>query len=463
MACASLCPVSREMHKEAVPGNTATFRLDVSMTGDAASATDQDIGDLMGFFAPLQETEGFAQTDWVRQRRGPSWPPVGRVLIVHNSYQVRGGEDAAVEREAAALARAGVAVETLIVSNDSIKSPIDRLRAAVEVAHAPRGIAAVEAAVAAFRPDVVHVHNAFPLISPAVHRAVRQKGVATVQTLHNYRLICANGMLTRNGSPCEDCVTGSPYQAVRHGCYRDSRAGSLAVAHMIDHHRRRGTWSRDVDRFIALTDFARARFIEAGVPGERISVRPNGLADPGPPFEGRRSGALFVGRLTAEKGVAVLAEATRTSRSGVTIIGEGALADTLAGAPGLDFLGKRSADAAQDAMARAAVLVVPSLWYEGLPMVIAEAFAAGTPVIVSRIGALADLVEHGRTGLHVAPGDAAALSAALDWIADHPEAARQMGRAARAAFLERWVEPVTTRSLMSIYGEALASRALQET
>lgn len=387
--------------------------------------------------------------------------PVSRVLVVHNSYQRRGGEDAAVERDVSALRGAGLAVETLFVHNDEIRSPLDRLRTAMEAAHAPRGIARVMAAVASFGPEVVHVHNSFPLISPGVHGAIRRAGVATVQTLHNYRLTCANGMLTRDGVPCEDCVSGSPYRAVLHGCYRGSRIGSLAVARTIELHRRRGTWTRDVDRFIALTEFARERFVAAGLPEHRIRVRPNGLADSGMPEDRRRAGALYVGRLTAEKGLEVLAAAARISRSGVTVIGEGPLASRLAGAPGITLLGSRDAAAVRAAMAAAVVLVVPSLWYEGLPSVIAEAFAVGTPVVASRIGALASLVADRDTGLLVAPGDAGELAGALDWMEDNDAESRRMGVRARAAFEMQWTESVTTGALLSIYAEAAASRALE--
>ena len=387
--------------------------------------------------------------------------PVSRVLVVHNSYQRRGGEDAAVERDVSALRGAGLAVETLFVHNDEIRSPLDRLRTAVEAAHAPGGIARVMAAVASFGPEVVHVHNIFPLISPGVHGAIRRAGAATVQTLHNYRLTCANGMLTRDGVPCEDCVSGSPYRAVLHGCYRGSRIGSLAVARTIELHRRRGTWTRDVDRFIALTEFARERFVAAGLPEHRIRVRPNGLTDSGMPEDRRRAGALYVGRLTAEKGLKVLAAAARISRSGVTVIGEGPLASRLAGAPGITLLGSRDAAAVRAAMAAAVVLVVPSLWYEGLPSVIVEAFAVGTPVVASRIGALASLVADRDTGLLVAPGDAGELAGALDWMEDNDAESRRMGVRARAVFEMQWTESVATGALLSIYAEAAASRALE--
>ncbi len=183
-----------------------------------------------------------------------------RVLIVHNHYQIRGGEDAVVAHEAEALARAGCTVETLTFHNDEIRTPLDRLRTAFEAPHAPRGVARVVEAVRRFGPDVVHAHNTFPLVSPAMHGAVRALGPVTVQTLHNFRIACAGALLMRDGAPCETCVTGSPYAAVRHACYRGSRLGTLAVARMIDRHRKAGTWTRDVDAFVVLTEFARGRF-----------------------------------------------------------------------------------------------------------------------------------------------------------------------------------------------------------
>jgi glycosyltransferase involved in cell wall biosynthesis len=382
-----------------------------------------------------------------------------RVLIVHNRYQIRGGEDAVVEREAAALARAGCTVETLFFSNDDIKGPVDRRRAAIEAPHARRGIARVVEAVRRFRPDVVHAHNTFPLVSPGVFAAVRAEGAATVQTLHNFRLACAGAMLMRDGQPCETCVTGSAYAAVRHGCYRGSKVGTFAVARMIERHRRIGTWTRDVDAFVVLTPFARGRFVAAGLPPKRIVVKPNGLPDPGPPSEAVRERILFAGRLSREKGVETLKVAAAQLGRSIDVAGEGPLRESLEGTENLDLLGTLPGAEVQARMARAAALVVPSLWYEGLPMVVAEAFAAGTPVIASRIGALADLVEDGVTGLLVAPGDPADLARAMARILADPEAARRMGQAARAAYLRDWTEEATTAALLSIYRRACAARA----
>lgn len=382
-----------------------------------------------------------------------------RVLIVHNHYQIRGGEDAVVAHEAEALARAGCTVETLTFHNDEIRTPLDRLRTAFEAPHAPRGVARVVEAVRRFGPDVVHAHNTFPLVSPAMHGAVRALGPVTVQTLHNFRIACAGALLMRDGVPCETCVTGSPYAAVRHACYRGSRLGTLAVARMIDRHRKAGTWTRDVDAFVVLTEFARGRFIAAGLPEQRLVVKPNGLPDPGPPPAGPREGILFAGRLSPEKGVAVLKEAAAGLSLPIDVAGDGPLRDTLEGAPGLTLLGALPPAAMRARMGRAAALVVPSLWYEGLPMVVAEAFAAGTPVIASRIGALAGLVEDGVTGLLVTPGDPVDLARAIERLASRPDEARRMGEAARAAYLRDWTEEATTAALIALYRRALAARA----
>ena len=381
-----------------------------------------------------------------------------RVLIVHNHYQIRGGEDAVVEHEAAALAASGCTVETLTFHNDDIRTPLDRLRTAFEAPHAPRGIARVVAAVERFRPDVVHAHNTFPLVSPAMHGVVRALGPVTVQTLHNFRLACAGAMLMRDGAPCETCLTGSSYAAVRHGCYRGSRLGTLAVARMIDRHRRTGTWTRDVDAFVALTEFARGRFIAAGLPAHRLFVKPNGLPDPGAPDDGPRDGILFAGRLSPEKGVEILKQAAARLSAPVDVAGEGPLRERLEGAPGLTLLGALPHGEMRARMSRAAALVVPSLWYEGLPMVVAEAYAAGTPVIASRIGALAGLIEDGATGLLVAPGDPDALAGAIERLRNRPEEARRMGAAARAAYLRDWTEAATTAALLRIYRTALDAR-----
>lgn len=380
-----------------------------------------------------------------------------RVLIVHNEYQFHGGEDSVVAQEIGALERAGCEVRLFTLSNKSIVTPIDRLRAAFQSVNSPKNIGLVLKEITVFRPDVVHVHNYFPLISPMVHVAVRKTGTPTIQTLHNYRIICANAMLTRNGAPCEVCVGGSAYNAVLHRCYRDSRLGSLAVARSIQHHKQIGTWANDVDRFIALTEFERGRFIAAGLPGDRIAVKANGLADPGPVRPGEREGLLFVGRLTSEKGIETLIAAAKLAGRRVTVVGTGPLADQVAASPDLDYRGQVTPAQVRAAMSEARALIVPSLWYEGLPMVVVEAFAMGLPVIASRIGSLAEIVSDEVTGLHAAPGDAADLARAMTRILTDRASSERMSRAARSQYESCWSETVTTNQLLQIYADAMGS------
>jgi glycosyltransferase involved in cell wall biosynthesis len=381
-----------------------------------------------------------------------------RILVVHNRYQIGGGEDVAVDGEIEALTQAGVDVAACIVTNDAIRGFSAKLDAALGAARSPAGVRLVRDAIRETRPDVLHVHNFFPLISPAVHAAAHAEGVATVQTLHNFRTVCAGGLLMRDGRPCETCIGGSPWWGAWHACYRGSTAASLAVARMIDAHRRAGTWQGDIDRFVAMSEFARDRFVRAGFPADRIAVKPNSVDDPGEPRERERSGIVYAGRLSEEKGVRVLIEAARRTRARIVAIGEGPLAAELAAAaPGnVLFRGPLPRAAVRERIASAEALVVPSICYEGSPMVIAEAFAAATPVVASRIGALEGLVEDGRTGLHAAAGDAADLAEKLDRIVADKAAARLMGRRGRALYEAAWSPRANVAALMRVYAEALA-------
>ncbi len=386
-----------------------------------------------------------------------------KILLVHNRYQQHGGEDAVAEDEMALLAAAGHDVESVFVSNDAIVSFADRLRAAVNVADGA-AVPVVLDAVRRHRPDVVHVHNFFPLISPAVHARVRALGPATVQTLHNFRITCAGGLLMRAGQPCELCIEGTGLHAVAHRCYRGSFVGSATVAHMIASHRRRRTWQRHVDRFVVLSDFARDIFVRAGVPAEKTVVKPNTVDDPGPARIGPRSGVLFVGRLSPEKGPDVLAAAARLTNAAITVAGDGPLAPAVrAAAPAnVTFAGAVPRAEARAMMARAAAVVVPSICYENSPITVAEAFAAGTPVIASRIGALAEIVEDGRTGWLTTPGNPAELAAAVDAAVGDPIETARRGGAARRTYRARYTPQAALAALEAVYAEALAARRRED-
>ncbi len=387
-----------------------------------------------------------------------------KILLVHNRYQQRGGEDSVVDDEAALLRAAGHEVFTVFLSNDTIAGVGDKVRAAFDIADGKQARGRVLHAVSRHQPDVVHVHNFFPLISPSVHSHVRALGPATVQTLHNFRITCANATLQRAGRPCALCVDGSSLNGVVRRCYRGSLTGSAALAHMIARHRRLGTWQRDVDRFVVLSDFARDIFVRAGVPGERMVVKPNAVEDIDDRPASVRTGALFVGRLSEEKGIRVLLAAARLTQAPITVIGDGPLAGMVRNkAPdNLHFAGPLPRAEARIAMAQAAAVVVPSICYEGFPVTVAEAFAAGTPVIASRIGALAEIVDDGRTGWLVGPGDPAALAAAIDRATGDPHGSALCGAAARQIYLARYTQRRALASLESIYAQAIASRRAAE-
>lgn len=339
-----------------------------------------------------------------------------RILLAHNRYQQAGGEDSVFSAEADLLRGAGHVVSTVLVSNDAIQGAGPRARAALTATYNPQGRRLMARALEEHRPDIVHVHNFFPVLSPAIFDACEAAGVPAVWTLHNFRVTCANGLLFRNGVPCEECVGRLPLPAVRHRCYRDSFAGSAAVAAMIGYHSLAGTWHRKVARFIALTDFAKAVFVASGLPQERIAVKPNFIPDPRPELgeiATERCGAVYVGRLSAEKGIRTLIEAWKSLGDvPLTIIGDGperAAAEAIA--PGnVRFAGWLDRGAVHKAMASAEMLIVPSLWFENFPVVVVEAMALGTPVIASRLGALTSIVTDRVDGRHFAAGDAVDLA-----------------------------------------------------
>ncbi len=380
-----------------------------------------------------------------------------KILVVHNAYREPGGEDAVVAREVALLGAHGHAVATWIADNSAIEGPIPAALAGLRAAYSRPARDALAARLAADRPDLVHAHNLFPRLSPSIYDAARAARVPVVQTLHNYRLVCPAATLLRDGRPCELCVTGSAYQAVRYACYRGSRLGSFAVARMVERHRRAGTWTTKVDRFIALTAFARGRLVAGGLPADRVTVSGNFVADPGPaPAGTKREGLLFVGRLSEEKGIRPLLAAAALAGVGLRLAGDGPLAALVRAAPGITALGRLGPAAVRAEMARATALVLPSLWYEAFPLVLVEAFAAGLPVIASGLGSLAELVEDGVTGRHVAPGSAAALAQALRWAVDNPTVLAAMGAGARETFLAKHTPDAAYARLAAIYDEVLA-------
>jgi glycosyltransferase involved in cell wall biosynthesis len=362
--------------------------------------------------------------------------PPQRVLIVHNRYQQKGGEDSVVDAEVALLRGHGHEVSTYIRSNDELNGTA-AWRAAANALWSGRAADELRQAVSAAKADVVHVHNTFPVLSPSVYWAAQFAGVPVVQTLHNFRLACPQAMFLRDGKVCEDCLGHVPWRAVQHRCYRGSMAQSAVSAAVLVAHRALGTYANKIDRFVALNNFCRDKFIEMGLPAHKIVVKPNFIDPVAAPLWEGRAGGLFVGRLSAEKGIATLLEALKLAPEVVLRVAgtgehEPAVRAALEGTP--HFLGFQPLNEVVGWMRKSAFLVVPSIWYENFPRTIVEAYSVGLPVIASRIGALPELIEDGRTGLLAAPGDAQDLAEKLRWAQAHPEAMLEMGRNALRKF-----------------------------
>jgi glycosyltransferase involved in cell wall biosynthesis len=384
-----------------------------------------------------------------------------RILQVHTRYREPGGEDVVVKAEAELLRAAGHEVVQWQAQN-----PQGTSGAVAALALSPwnfRAARSLGRVATRLRPHVAHVHNTWFAMSPSVLPALRRAGVPVVMTLHNYRLLCANGALFRDGRPCEDCIGTHPWHGLRHRCYRDSALQSLPAAGTIALHSLLGTWRREVRLFLALNEFSRARFVSGGLPPERIHVKPNFVTDPGPRTVPNSASptVLYVGRLVAEKGVGVLLEAWRRAAVGsleLLIVGDGPMRPALQrlAVPGVRFAGRLPADEVRRRMLAARALVLPSLSYEGQPMAALEAVAAGVPVLASDIGGMPELLRPLGSCWLVPPGVEEAWAAALRRLTDarHVE---QGGRQARATYEQSFTEASALDALETAYELALRS------
>ena len=376
-----------------------------------------------------------------------------KVLQVHNFYRKPGGEDVVVRQEAALLGDRGHRVKLWSVTNDDIKTFWDKTRAALGAAYSASAKRQMAQEINAFGPDVVHVHNFFPLLTPSIYDACREARVPVVQTLHNYRIMCAGALLLRGGKVCEKCLTKSPYFGTFHGCYRNSTLASLPVSRMISYHQRRHTWRDKVDAFIALTDFARAKFAQGGLPEDKIHVKSNFIPDyySETPAPKTSKGGLFVGRLSEWRGI----------DAPLTIVGGGPLRDELEKISGKNvrFLGQLAPDAVRKQMRKAAFMVMPSLWYEGFPMTLVEAMSMATPVIASDLGALSELVGAVSGKLLFKAGCARDLRQRLVSALDKPKAMTAFGQKSRKVFLKKYTPDQNYKRLMEIYRAAGRERS----
>lgn len=387
------------------------------------------------------------------------------IISVHNHYLIPGGEDQVFDSEARLLREHGhrvIQVEEQNVYPDAI---VKKIGMAVDCVWSRRWYRRFLGILQKSRPDLVHIHNFFPRMSPSIYYACRHERVPVVQTLHNYRLLCASAELYRAGKVCEECLDHSVLRGIRYGCYQGSKLGTATLTLMVDLHRRARTWTNMVDCYIALTEFSRRKLISGGLPAERVCVKPNFvLPDPGARTAAGEY-ALFVGRLVPSKGVPTLLEAWKGVQNiPLHIIGDGVCRELIekekqaGNVTSVVYRGRLPRAETLAAMKNARFLIFPSEWYEGFPVTIAEAFACGLPVIGSRLGAMQEIIADGVTGLHFTPGDAQDLRSKVQWAWDHPSEIEKMARCARQEFEQKYTAEQNIRMLERIYEFAMASR-----
>lgn len=381
-----------------------------------------------------------------------------RILFAHNRYQKLGGEDLAADVEMELVARHGHITDRFELDNAEIVGFRAKAQSALRTVYSLNSKRRFAEKIRAFEPDVVHVFNFFPQLSPSIHYACQEAGVPVVQKISNFRLMCPGGLLLREGRVCEDCVDKLvPWPSVLHACYRDSRIGSAVVATMLCTHRVLGTWEKTVDAYIARTNFSRDKLVEGGLPAGKIGVIPSFAPDPGDLGCGAGRFALFAGRLSPEKGIGTLLSAwSRLPGSSLPlkITGTGPLdKEVLRHAePGrIEYLGGLPRHEVQSLMREATILVFPSVCYENFPLSIAEAFAAGVPVIASGIGAMLEIVEEGRTGYFFRPGDPEDLAKKIEWVERNPEELAQMRQNARAEYVLKYTPERNYELLIEMY------------
>lgn len=387
-----------------------------------------------------------------------------RIAVLHNYYQHTGGEDVVFHSEVELLRSYGHEVFTYTVSNDALRG-MSALQMARRAIWNPESYRALKEWFAETRPDVAHFHSISYLLSPSSYQAAYESGVPVVQTLHNYRLICPGGQLLRNQTPCELCVGKRfPYYGILYACYRGDRKATLVRALMVHQQKRAKLWERAIQVFIALTEFSRAKFLQGGLPQEKVVVKPNFVApDPG---MGEHQGGyfLYAGRLSPEKGIGVLLEAWRQlpNPPPLKIVGDGPLTPLVQQAAqatnAIEWLGRRPRSEVVQLMREAKSLIFPSVWYEGMSMSLIEALATGLPVIASGHGTMASIIRHGDTGWLFAPNQPEALKQCVEEALRSPERLREMQQNAREAYLRDYTPEKNYELLINIYRRAIEMR-----
>ena len=388
------------------------------------------------------------------------------ILFIHNKYRQYGGEDRAVELETSILIEKGHQVRTIFFDNRSISNSFLGIPSSFRAIYNFSSARKVSKMISEFRPDIIHVHNLFLVASPSILFAAAKHKIPVVLTLHNYRLICANALLLRNYQPCELCVSSKfPLHGIRYKCYRRSASASALVTAITGVHKLFNTWKDKIHTFITLNEFSRLKFVHSSlhVAADRMITKPNFVADPGETNQPREDFYLFAGRIVIEKGVHVLAAAfARMPEENIIIIGDGPekqeLERQFISNTNICFKGHLDKQDVNKYMKRCKAFICPSIWYEGSPLTILEAFATGTPVIASKLGSMAESITDGFNGLHFTTGDADDLCTRIRLFKKETENNTSFYKNARQTYLEKYHPDKHYQAILNIYEKAIAGK-----
>ena len=383
-----------------------------------------------------------------------------KILVAHNRYLYRGGEDTVVDAEVNLLRQHGHQVWVYSRDNAEIQY-LTSIEAAKTSLWSRKTVHDLQKIHQQFSPDLIHAHNTFPLISPSIYGIAQKLRIPVIQTLHNFRLVCPQAMLLREGKHCDACVGTLPWRAIVHRCYRQSLSQTALNSTVSMLQRLRSIRHQQISCFIVLNTLCREIFARGGLPLDKLRIKPNFVELPPEPQWRHRKGGLFIGRLSGEKGIEVLIQAlNQLPNIVIDVFGKGPLQDLVSSSPGLRYGGFQSKDVLRQKLGEAAYLVMPSTGVESFGLVAIEAFASGTPVIATRHGGLRELIIHGQNGLLVPPNDVSALVSAIAYAETHPDHMRQMGMAARKNYLTSYTPERNYEQLIQIYHEAVTSAAL---
>jgi glycosyltransferase involved in cell wall biosynthesis len=387
-----------------------------------------------------------------------------KILFIHNRYKQYGGEDVAVELETSILIRRGHDVKTIFFDNKAIDGFFSKIGAAFGSVYNFSSAKQVSVSIEQFKPDIIHIHNLFFIASPSILYAASKKNIPVVLTLHNYRLICANALLMREGEICELCVNKKfPFSGIKYRCYRNSSAESAVVTSITGIHKFLNTWKNKIHTYITLNEFSRSKLLHSSldIPPNKMITKPNFVPDPGEANMQRDNFFLFAGRIVKEKGVHVLAKAFATMpENKIVIIGEGPelknLQNEFKNFSNITFTGRLEKQKVNDYMKRCKAFICPSIWYEGAPLTIIEAFATGTPVIASRLGSMAETITDGFNGLHFTANDENDLCEKISLFIKETETNFTFYKNARQTYLEKYHEDIHYSAILKIYENVIA-------